>query len=58
MDADPAYPILLGQDGRVMDGMHRVLKVALAGGDRIAAKRFSQDPEPDYIGVDLADLPY
>ena len=41
MDADPAYPILLGQDGRVMDGMHRVLRVALEGGDRIAAKRFS-----------------
>lgn len=58
MDADPAYPILLGQDGRVMDGMHRVLRVALEGGDRIAAKRFSQDPEPDYVGVDLEDLPY
>ena len=58
MDADPAYPILLGQDGRVMEGMHRVLRVALEGGDRIAAKRFSQDPEPDYVGVDLEDLPY
>lgn len=58
MDADPAYPILLGQDGRVMDGMHRVLRVALEGGDRIAAKRFSQDPEPDYVGVELEDLPY
>jgi hypothetical protein len=36
INADTAYPILLGEDGRIMDGMHRVLKVALDGGDRAA----------------------
>ena len=26
MDADLSYPILLGQDGRIMDGRHRFIK--------------------------------
>jgi len=58
LEADPSFPILLGEDGRVMDGMHRVMKVALEGGTEIAAKRFEVDPEPDYMDVDLDDLPY
>jgi hypothetical protein len=58
INADTAYPILLGEDGRIMDGMHRVLKVALDAGDRVAARRFLKDPEADYAGVDLEDLPY
>ncbi len=58
LEADPSYPILLGEDGRVMDGMHRILKVALEGRDTIPAKRFERDPEPDYIGVELDELPY
>jgi len=58
LDADTAFPILLGSDGRIMDGMHRVLKVALEGGSEIAAKQFNIDPEPDYIDVHLEDPPY
>ena len=58
MDADPTYPILLGEDGRVMDGMHRVLKVALEGSNQIRAKQFEVDPEPDHLNVNLDDLPY
>ena len=58
LEADPSYPILLGADGRVMDGMHRVLKVALEGRASIAAKRFLEDPDPDYVGVELDELPY
>ncbi len=58
LKADTSLPILLGSDGRVMDGMHRVLKVALDGGSEIAAKQFAVDPEPDYVGVSLDDLPY
>ena len=58
MAADPRFPILLGEDRRVMDGMHRVLKVALEGGTEISAKQFETDPEPDYVDVDLDDLPY
>lgn len=41
-----------------MDGMHRILKVALERRDTIPAKRFERDPEPDYIGVELDELPY
>ena len=56
--ADTSYPILLGADGRVMDGMHRVLKSALSGQTKIRAKRFDADPDPDYVNVSLDDLPY
>ena len=58
LEADTAYPVLLGEDGRVMDGMHRVLRVALEGGNEIRAKRFETDPDPDYRNVSLEDLPY
>ena len=58
LEADPSHPILLGADGRVMDGMHRILKVVLEGRASIPAKRFPEDPEPDYIGVELDELPY
>ena len=56
--SDASFPILLGCDGRVMDGMHRVLKVALEGGAEIEVKQFTVDPEPDFVGVNLEDLPY
>ena len=58
VDADVALPIILGSDGRVMDGMHRILKVALEGGSEIKAKQFHVDPEPDYVDIDRDDLPY
>ena len=57
MAADTSFPILLGSDGRVMDGMHRVLKTALEGGTEVAARKVSVDPEPDYFDVDPDDLP-
>lgn len=52
------YPIILSSDGRVMDGMHRVLKAALEGREFIEAVQFKQDPEPDYVDVPLEELPY
>ena len=55
---DLGYPIILGADGRVMDGMHRVAKAILDGRMRIKAVRFEIDPEPDYRKCDPADLPY
>ncbi len=56
--SDTSFPILLGSDGRVMDGMHRILKVALEGGAEVEAKQFAVDPEPGFVGVSLDDLPY
>ena len=55
---DLKHPIILSQDGGVMDGMHRVCKALNLGKTTISAVRFEQDPEPDYVGVDPDDLPY
>jgi hypothetical protein len=57
-DCDLAFPIILSNDGRVMDGMHRVCKALLQKHNEIEAVRFIEDPEPDYIGVHPDDLPY
>ena len=57
-ETDLAYPIILSSNGRVMDGMHRVCKAWLEGKQMISAVRFQQDPAPDYVNVDLDDLPY
>jgi hypothetical protein len=55
---DLAYPVILSSDGRVMDGMHRIGKALLEGRDWIDAVRLIEDPEPDYVGVRPADMPY
>ena len=57
-ESDLSYPVILSSDGRIMDGMHRVLKAVLLGQSHIAAVRFVTDPEPDFVGVDPDDLPY
>lgn len=56
--ANLAYPIILCPEGRVMDGMHRVVKALLEGHDFVRAYRLPILPEPDYIGVHPDDLPY
>lgn len=55
---DPAYPIILGPDGRVMDGMHRVARALLAGRTTITAVRLRVLPHPDYRGCRPEELPY
>jgi hypothetical protein len=55
---DLRYPIILSPDGRIMDGMHRVAKALLRGDSTIMAIRVQTMPEPDYVGVDPANLPY
>jgi hypothetical protein len=58
-ECDLKFPIILSSDGRIMDGMHRVLKALNLGHSQIKAVRFETDPEPDYVGVlDPDDLPY
>jgi hypothetical protein len=56
--ADLRFPIILSSEGRMMDGMHRVVKALLAGRATINAVRFTTDPEPDYIDADPNQLPY
>jgi len=55
---DLIYPIILDQDGRVMDGMHRVCRAVREGMDKIPAVRFVTNPEPDFVGRDSDELPY
>lgn len=57
-EVDLSYPIIVGPDGRVMDGMHRIAKVLLGGGTTIAAIRLTELPPPDYRGCRPEDLPY
>lgn len=55
---DPAYPIILGADGRVMDGMHRVARAVLEGRPTVRAVRFTVDPLPDFRDCTPEELPY
>jgi hypothetical protein len=55
---DLGYPIILGVDGRVMDGMHRVARAMLEGRPSIRAVQFEVHPEPDYRNCEPDDLPY
>jgi hypothetical protein len=57
-EVDVTYPIILGSDGRVMDGMHRVARAILEGRSTIRAVRFRFEPEPDYRNCLPGDLPY
>ncbi|MEN3371391.1 MAG: hypothetical protein V7609_3534 [Verrucomicrobiota bacterium] len=56
-ETDLDFPIILSSEGRVMDGMHRVLKALLGGWQSIEAVQFEHDPEPDFVDVAIDDLP-
>jgi hypothetical protein len=57
-DVDLSHPIILGSNGCVMDGMHRVVRALLEGHQTIKAVQFEVDPEPDYRDCRPRDLPY
>ena len=57
-EVDPSYPIILAADGRVMDGMHRVIRALLDGRTTIPAVQFEFQPEPDFRNCVPEDLPY
>ncbi|HZO79514.1 MAG TPA: hypothetical protein VFB39_15855 [Solirubrobacteraceae bacterium] len=57
-EVDVSYPIILGHDGRVMDGMHRVARALLEGRPVIDAVRFESAIEPDYRSCWPHELPY
>lgn len=56
--ADLSWPVLLCADGRVMDGMHRIMKAVSEGRAHIAARRLIETPPPDYVDVPADQLPY
>lgn len=45
-DADLKYPIILDEDGEVMDGRHRIMKAMLENKKTIKAVRFEENPSP------------
>jgi len=57
-EVDLNHPIILGFDGRVMDGMHRIARCLVEGRSSISAVRFLIQPEPDYRNCRPEDLPY
>lgn len=57
-EADLSYPIILCSEGRIMDGMHRVVKAKMLGQESIQALQFIIDPKPDFINVHEDDLEY
>jgi hypothetical protein len=57
-EVDTSYPIILGPDGRVMDGMHRIVRALIEERPTITAVRLPSLPEPDYRDCRPEDLPY
>jgi len=47
LEADISYPIILDEDGWVMDGRHRIAKALLEGHEKIKFVRFDVTPSPD-----------
>lgn len=45
-DADLDCPIILDEDGEIMDGRHRLMKAMLTGAETIKAVRFDENPSP------------
>lgn len=44
--ADLSFPIILDEDGEIMDGRHRIMKALLTGKNSIKAVRFDENPTP------------
>ena len=45
-EADLDTPIILDEDGELMDGRHRIMKALLLGNESIKAVRFDENPYP------------
>ena len=44
--ADLSFPIILDEDGEIMDGRHRLMRAILEGCETIKAVRFQENPAP------------
>lgn len=51
-EADLSFPIILDEEGDVMDGRHRIMKAILNGHETIKAVRFEDNPNPCQVGDD------
>ena len=57
-DVDPAHPVILGPDGQLMDGMHRVARALLEGRATVTAVQLPGPLDPDHRSVRPEDLPH
>lgn len=46
LDADLDKPIILDEDGEIMDGRHRLMKAILHNAETIKVVRFEENPPP------------
>lgn len=49
LDVDTSHPIIMCQQGFIMDGWHRVLRALIDGKTTIKAVRFVETPPHDYL---------
>jgi hypothetical protein len=56
--AELSYPVILGADGLVMDGMYRIAKSLLQRRPTVRAVQFEEQPSPDHTSVSPEELPY
>lgn len=50
--ADLNYPIILDEDGEIMDGRHRLIKAIIHGEKTIKAVRFTENPRPCEVATE------
>ena len=48
-ETDPRIPVIINDNGRLMDGGHRLARALLEGRKTVKAVRFNEMPEPDEI---------
>lgn len=53
LDADYSYPIIIGEDGSIMDGVHRICRAFIEGKEFVPAVRFEKNPLPDKVNDDI-----
>ncbi len=46
LSADLSKPIILDEDGELMDGRHRIMRAMLEGKPSVLAVRFDENPPP------------
>ncbi|MRW88863.1 hypothetical protein GJ699_02575 [Duganella sp. FT80W] len=49
LDVDTSYPVIMSEEGFIMDGWHRVLRALIDGNATIKAVRFAKTPPHDYL---------
>ncbi len=48
-ETDPEIPVIVNDNGRLMDGGHRLARALLEGRKTVKAVRFAEMPEPDEV---------